>query len=411
MTKAEETFLLILKDAIHPDSEPSELSSHDWASVFDVAKKQNLFPFIYDVATNYPSFTEFDSSNPRYFAFATAAMTMQMQKTEKFVELYQAFLSAGIAPITMKGIICRSLYGGRADFRPSGDEDILIEKKDYAKAVEVLESCGYHREKQPDKAMKVVQEVTFNSSSEVGEPTLTVELHLNPFGTANTLRESMNDWFRIIFQSNETVVIRDTPVRTMTPTDHFLFLVLHAFKHFIGGGLGVRIMLDVLLFEEKYGDRIDWVYIDKALNESGASGFLADLISIGNEYLGFHLAQKAESVSPQELLDDMFRTGTFGNTTATDRTAERIVSDAVQKDGKDKGKLTSCFRLLFPSWKTWMSWKPYLSDKPWLLPVEWVKRVVRYFRRETSTSNLNEIDKSYEVAKDRLALLKKYGVM
>jgi len=411
MNKAEETFLVILKDAIHPGSEPSELPSSDWKSIFDVAKKQNLFPFVYDAATNYPSFADFDSSNPQYFASATAAMTMQMQKTEKFIELYQAFLSAGMAPITMKGIICRNLYGERADFRPSGDEDILIEKKDYEKAVKILESCGYRSNEQPDKALKAVQEVTFHSQKTNGEPNLTVELHLNPFGTNSSSRERMNDWFKNVFQSNETVLIQDTTVRTMTPTDHFLFLVLHAFKHFTGGGLGVRIMLDVLLFDEKYGDRIDWEYVNKALDESGASGFLADLVSIGNEYLGFNLTQKTELVSPHELLDDMLRAGTFGNTTATDCTAGRIVSDTIQKDGRGKNRFTSYMRLIFPSWKTWTSWKPYLSDKPWLLPGEWVKRIVRYLRGETSTSNLNEIDESYEKAVDRLALLKKYGII
>ncbi|MCD8006701.1 MAG: nucleotidyltransferase family protein [Oscillospiraceae bacterium] len=411
MNKAEEAFLTILKDILHPTSELSDLPSQDWASVFDVSKKQNLFPLLYDAAENYPSFESFDSANPQYFSTATASMTVQMKKTEKFIELYRAFLSAGLAPIVMKGIICRSLYGECADFRPSGDEDILIEKKDYEKAAEVLTSCGYRSNEQPDRALRVVQEVTFYSPNIDGAPILTVELHLNLFGSGSTSKDKMNDRFRNVFQNEETVVIQGVSIRTMTPTDHFLFLVLHAFKHFTGGGLGVRIMLDVLLFDEKYGDRIDWEYVDKALDELGASGFLADLISIGNEYLGFKLAQKTEPVSPYELLDDMFRAGTFGNTTATDCTAGRIVSDTIQKDGRGKSRFTSYMRLLFPSWKAWISWKPYLSDKPWLLPAEWVKRMIRFLRGETSTSNLSEIDESYGKAVDRLALLKKYGIV
>lgn len=278
MTKAEEAFLVILKDAIHPNDKPSELPSYDWVSIFDVAKKQNLFPLIYDAAIQYSSFSEFDSANPQYFSAATAAMTVQMKKTEQFIDLYRSFLSFGFAPITMKGIICRSLYGERGDFRPSGDEDILVDKKDYEKAVEILTTCGYGSDEQPDKALKVVQEVTFYSLGR-DEP-LTVELHLNPFGSKSIVRDKMNNWFEGVFQSNETVIIQNTPIRTMTPTDHFLFLVFHAFKHFTGGGFGVRMMLDILLFAEKYGDGIDWKYIDKALDEVGAHGFLADLMRI-----------------------------------------------------------------------------------------------------------------------------------
>lgn len=411
MNKAEETFLVILKDILHPTSELSDLPSQDWASIFDVSKKQNIFPLLYDVAENYLSFKSFDSANPQYFSAATASMTVQMKKTEQFIDLYRSFLSAGLAPIVMKGIICRSLYDERSDFRPSGDEDILIDKKDYGKVVEVLTACGYRNDEQPDKALKVVQEVTFCSPNIDGEPVLTVELHLNPFGSDATTRDKMNRWFDGVFQTNETVVIQNTSVRTMTPTDHFLFLVYHAFKHFSFCGFGIRMMLDILLFAEKYGDRIDWKYIDKALEDVGACGFLADLICIGNEYLGFNFSQFATFVSPQDLLEDMFRAGTFGIATETDHTAGRIIADVVQTNSKRKNKYTSYMRLLFPSWKTWTPWKPYLSDKPWMLPIEWVKRVVRYLRGETSTSNLNDIDKSYELAENRLALLKKYGVI
>lgn len=409
MNKAEETFLVILKDAVHPSKQPSELPSQDWSAIFDVAKKQNLFPLIYDAAMQYASFNDFDSANPQYFLAATAAMTVQMKKTEQFIDLYRSFLSAGLAPIVMKGIICRSLYGERADFRPSGDEDILIDKKDYEKAVEVLNACGYQSDEQPDKALKVVQEVTF-CSPDRDEP-LTVELHLNPFGSDSTVRDKMNDRFRNVFQSNEDVVIQNTPVKTMTPTDHFLFLAFHAFKHFTGGGFGVRMMLDILLFAEEYGERIDWKYIDKALEEVGACGLLADLLYIGNEYLGFQFNQSRVSISPQDLLDDMLRAGTFGNTIGTDRTASRFVSYTVKSGSKSGNKIAAYLRLLFPSWKTWTSWKPYLSDKPWMLPREWVKRIVRYLQGKTSTSNLSEIDKSYEIAENRLALLKKYGVV
>lgn len=172
-----------------------------------------------------PSFEAFDRSRLQYFSVAAVAMTVQMQNTEQFLDLYKAFLSSGLVPITVKGIICRSLYGGRGDFRPSGDEDVLIEKKDYEKATEVLNACGYQSDKQPDMALKVVQEVIFYNPNE--DDSLTVELHLNPFGSDSTTRDKMSRWFKDVSQSDE--VIRDTPVRTMTPTDHFLFLTFHAF--------------------------------------------------------------------------------------------------------------------------------------------------------------------------------------
>lgn len=410
MTETEKVFLTILRDALHPgdDTDPTAVISNikpDWTAVLNTAKKQNLFPFIYDAATAYPSFASFEETHPEYFLAVTAAMTSQMQKTDAFLSLYKSFRSAGLSPITMKGIICRDLYGERADFRASGDEDILIEKKDYEKAVSVLEACGYRKEADPDKDMAVIQEVTFYN----GE--LTVELHLNPFGTNSTTREKMNDWFRNVFQSEETVEIKGVPVRTMTPTDHFLFLVFHAFKHFTAEGFGIRMMLDILLFAEKYGESIDWEYVDTGLADVGATGFLADLVEIGNRYLGFTLLQRYIPVCSDELLEDMFRRGTFGNSSNADRTAGRIVADTVQKGKGSESKLKSYFRLLFPSWKTWCAWRPYLKDRPWMVVPEWFWRIGRYIRGETSSSNMADLDKSYKIAEERMTLLGKYGVL
>lgn len=407
MNESEKAFLIVLRDAVQSGNGASIVSDlqTDWTAVLSTAKKQNLFPLVYDAATAYPSFVEFDEAHPEYFPAATASMGLQMQKTDAFLELYKFFLSADLSPITMKGIICRELYGERADFRPSGDEDILIEKKDYTKAVEVLEACGYIKEENPDKALSVVQEVTFYNRE------LTVELHLNPFGTNSTSREKMNDWFRDVFQSEETVEVKGVPVRTMAPTDHFLFLVFHAFKHFTGGGFGVRMMLDILLFAEKYRERIDWEYVDAGLADVGATGFMADLMEIGNNYLGFSLPQKYTPVCPDELLDDMFHMGTFGNSSGADRTAGRMVADTVQSGKINDGKMTSYFRLLFPSYKTWCAWKPYLADKPWMVVPEWCRRIGRYMRGETSTSDIRGLDRSYTIAEERMKLLEKYGVL
>lgn len=404
MTETEKLFLTILRDALHSGSEIKDHKT-DWTAVFDTAKKQNLFPLIYDAATAYHSFSSFEESHPEYFPAVTAAMTSQMQKTDAFLSLYNSFLSAGLSPITMKGVICRTLYGERADLRASGDEDILIEKKDYEKAVSVLESCGYQKEDDPDKDMAVIQEVTFYSEN------LTVELHLNPFGTNSTTREKMNDWFRDVFQSEEKVEIKGVPVRTMTPTDHFLFLVFHAFKHFTGGGFGVRMMLDILLFAEKYGKRIDWEYVNRGLEDVGAIGFMADLVEIGNRYMGFDLPQRFEPVCPDDLLEDMFYRVTFGNSSNADRTAGRMVADTVQKGKSGESRLKSYFRLLFPSWKTWCAWKPYLKDRPWMVVCEWFQRIGRYLKGETSSRNIADLDKSYKIAEERMELLEKYGVL
>lgn len=406
MKKSESDFLKILKNTVHPEDNFT-LGSPNWNEIISVASKQNLFPLVYNAAESLPGF---ETVEEKCFIQATGAMSRQIQKTTDFLDLYKHFLSAGLSPITMKSIICRNLYGDKSDFRASGDEDILVEKKAYTQVAAVLRDCGYEPEEEPDSGMEVVQEVTFCNK----ESALIVEVHINPFGSKNNMRIKMNEWFRDVLDSTENVIINDVPIRIMNPTDHLLFLIFHDYKHFTGGGFGIRLMLDTLLFAEKYYERIDWEYIDTALDDTGIAPVYADMVALGNEYLGFSLPEQGSLTCPEELLEDMLRMGTFGNSTKVDTTAWTLVGNAVQeadngeKKNEQNGRMKSILRYLFPSWRTWKTWRPYLKDKPWMLPVEWRRRVGRYLRKETPTHNLSEINESYDIAEQRLKLLRKY---
>ena len=415
MTESERNFLAILKGAINNKDITNELCRPiDWAGVLKAARKQNLFSFVYDAASEYTDdgFSEFEESHPDYFASVMNSVAIQMGKESDFLELYKEFQKDGLSPIAMKGIICRSLYGEKGNLRPSGDEDILIEKSDYDKAEAVLRRCGYSTVDKPDSEMSLIQEVTF----EKPDSELPIELHINPFGSSDEIRCKMNTWFRDVFDGTETMTINGVELRTMKPTDNFLFMAFHSFKHFIGGGFGIRLMLDELLFMKKCYDSIDWDYVRKGLEDVGAYSFTSDLIRIGNEYLGFNLPEISESTCPDELLEDMLRMGTFGNTTTEDAAAGGFTSRAVQQSqahgtGKKMGKFKATLRLLFPSWQTWKSRKPFLEDKPYLLPVEWIKRVIRYLKGETTVKNLSGMSESYEISSHRLELLKKYDAI
>lgn len=110
---------------------------------------------------------------------------------------------------------------------------------------------------------------------------------MNQFGFDDDNRAMLNDWFKDVYDSKETIDVNGVSVKTLEPADHMLFLVFHAFKHFIFGSFGVRLMIDILLYAETYYDRIDWHYITEGLEGVGATSFYADLVDLGNKYLGF----------------------------------------------------------------------------------------------------------------------------
>lgn len=249
------------------------------------------------------------------------------------------------------------------------------------------------------------QEFTF----EDGQGELHIEVHTNPMGQETGIRRQMNRYFTEVFQKKISVQIENTEIWTMEPTDHLLFLILHAFKHFMAGGLGIRQALDICLFCKRYQEEINWEYISDSLENVEGEKFFTDMLYIGNKYLGFDFKIHRERNCPDDLLEDMLTGGVFGNTTQTERTACSMTFAAV--DSREKYSTASAVvRAIFPTMRFMRARNPELVEKPWLLPILWMKRWRRFIRynKENGGGLARE---SIRTSQKRIELLKKYGLI
>lgn len=222
----------------------------------------------------------------------------------------------------------------------------------------------------------------------------------------------MNDYFHDVFESSIDTECHGLKIKAMSHTEHFLFLVLHAFRHFMSGGFGIRQLIDILLYKEKYCNEINRNHINQALQDVGADKFYSDLVHIGNKYLGFNIQAPLKENCPEELLQDMLSNGTFGNETQVQRTAVRMTSAAIfgAGGGKKHNKIMTYVYTVFPKKSQMVNEYTELSDKPWLLPICWVKRWNNFLRhnREKGGTLAKE---SIEVSRKRIELLKKYDLL
>lgn len=402
-------FCELIKYTIHQNRECQLQGDVDWSYVVQLSKEHNLLPIFMEGASkhfSYISRQEYDLETKECLAVVAG----QVRRTSAFLRLYEAFIDAGVHPIVMKGLICRELYGSLADHRPSGDEDILIRPCEYEKAREVLTANGYvaELEVEIEAQLQQVQEISFIHPKDK----LHIELHLNPMGRENDVRSKMSDCFLNVFENFRDVEIDGIMVRTMNHQDHLLFLILHAFKHFIGGGFGIRQMLDILLYQEQFGSEIDLEYLYETLKTFRADVFWNDMIHIGNTFLGFELPAMGTSNCPEELLEDMIQCGTFGNKTPADRAAERTVQFATGNHLKNKksNSVLMLWKTIFPKRVFLLHNSPYLRTKPWLLPVAWVQRWGRFLKRSHNNEG-NLMAESMRISRRRMKLLKKYNLV
>lgn len=401
-----QNFLKLLSGAIHGNDTVDLVTLTEWDRILRLAEYHNVYSIVFEQAAKCSDFAD-SPYYDKYMMKATAQIMHQANRTAAFLELYRSFSENGIYPIVMKGIVCRQLYGKLCDHRPSGDEDILIKKSDYPAAKSIFEGCGYTtcNNNLTSEQLSELQEVSFYSKN----AKLHIELHVNPMGKDNDLRRQMNDCFTDVFDSGIYIDINGTNIRTMCHTKHFLYLVLHAFRHFTSGGLGIRQVLDILLYEKKYGNAIDFEYLQNTLKKYSAFTFFSDLVHIGNLYLGFRLIPPCEPNCPEVLIDDIIQSGVFGNATQSQRTALQMTNAAVAGRGTN-GRISMLLRTAFPSKEQMTDRHPELRQKPWLLPVLWIQRF-RRFLSHSKKSGGNLAKESMQISKKRIELLKQYKII
>ena len=402
-------FCELIKEILHPVCVGSLCSDVDWKYSVGLAREHNILPLFVEGAVNYSTYVE----RPEYESEMQETLTVvasQVKRTNAFLKIYEAFSQKGIYPLVMKGLICRSLYGKLCDHRPSGDEDILIRPSEYKRAKDILIANGYVAEQivETEKRLENLQEVSFFHPIEK----LHIELHLNVMGRENDVRAQMSDYFQNVFDSYREIEICGTKLRTLSHQMHLLYLILHALKHFIGGGCGIRQLFDILLYQEQYGEDVDMNQLHEMLKRFRAEVCWSDLIAIGNEYFGFKLSALQEPNCPRELLEDMMFCGTFGNGTQAQRTAAMTTKFATGNYLKNKkiNQLVVIWKTIFPSRVYLAHNAPQLENSPWLLPIEWVKRWGRFIKRVFNNDG-NLVNESLEISQKRMNLLKKYDLI
>lgn len=395
-----ECFLKILKTAlegaqVNPDF---ALTDTELREVLRLAEIHKVLPLIFDAA--FTAIPQGDRENIR--AHVKLLVSRQTLTTERFLASYKALNSQGLYPIVVKGIICRNIYP-KPDLRCSSDEDLLIEpsqEKDYIGAMDKLGLVPLNDNND-----------THYQSAYVSTSGIYIELHRSLFSDSSELFSKCNKSFEGAKSKSISVLIGDTEVRTLSHTDHLLFLILHALKHFISSGVGIRQVCDIALFANTFGNTVDWDYIYNKCSDLNALEFAAAILKIGSRYLTLDytlagIPKRWQELDPDEepLLEDILCAGIYGSSHRARQHSSGITLDAAT------GKKNSLRNRLFPSAKSLSAQYSYVAKSPLLLPVAWSHRILRY-SKEIDTKTNNTPLNSVKIGNKRLQLLKKYNII
>lgn len=332
----------------------------------------------------------------------------QIQRTDGFLSLYRKFTESGLRPLVVKGIVCRNLYI-RPDYRISGDEDILVRKKDFPQYDHIFQEEGFVREKISEE--KLPHEITYiNRQSGVY-----IEMHFSLFSEESGAYGHLNREFSDAFRSCICERIQDVDIWTLNPTLHLFYLICHGLKHFLHSGFGIRQLCDMVMMAEHYGERIDWQYIEGRLRALRMDVFWNGLAAIGRDYLGMSWEKTGYpdhlrniQIDYQHLLLDLLESGVFGNSSMERKHSSNMTLAAARSGRKDTA--ASLKASLFPGMEYMKRNYRWLERYPILLPAAWMMRMNQYLSARKKPENGGQ-QTSVAIGMDRVKLLREYHII
>lgn len=397
LTTNETQFLHIAKTAISGGDLPAE--KVDWPAIFTLANQQKLLPILFETVRKTPAAEE----NTALFAVTKQQVIGQVLnqtvRSAEFADLYRKLRSAGLHPVVVKGQLCSRLYPLK-DHRISADDDLLIPDGEFMACHEQLLANGLTTDTPADE-LPTADEVSYTKN---GSP-LYIELHRHLFDSAEDAHDELNHFFADI-----------NPVEidgflAMPPHEHLLYLILHAYKHFVRSGIGLRQFCDIGLWAQKYHDEIDWQRLHGQCASVHAATFAVAAFCIAKDYLGIDFdlpAPWSDAVDVEPLLHDSLCGGVYGSNDYTRLHSSTVTLNAVK--ASRTGEKNSVLSTVFPKREYLERRYPYLKKRPYMLPVAWVQRLVHY-AGERKTGADSSASGSIKLAKERIELMKRYDIM
>lgn len=389
----DDIFLTLLKDArLNQKSIPQPL---DYIKLYQLAKEHQVVPMIYNQIYAFPDF-DGDIKN----AWKKEALRMnviQTMKTERFLRLYNHFLSENLKVVVVKGLICRELYP-QPDNRTSNDEDLYVEKKDYEKAKDVLIKEGFN-------VVEESEDVTAFIDPTSG---VSIELHTELFSKSSRAYGNYQAYYENAFDHLTVHNIHGVDVFSLSHDLHLLFLMMHFVKHFLHGGVGFRQIMDIVMYSETFGKEIHWQKLYDILADLNTLTLMENVFALSQDYFAFDVSKiqlpndyQKEACDYQDLLLDIMDAGIFGKSSA-----ERLHSSTMTLNATATGK-KSVLKSAFPKASDLTNRYPYLKKHPYLVPIAWANRIYHYLTNKQD----GNAQKTIEMGNQRIELLKKYKVI
>lgn len=322
ITTIDYTVLEILKESLY--NIPAELSEKpNQTAVFMELTSQSLLPIAYIWLKKQKDFDEdLKKDWTQVYAAQTYRWYAMMREQSDIIDLLS---SNGYTVAVMKGNSIAAYYP-KPQLRGSSDIDLLVRWEEYDEIYDFLLNQGYQLigEKQEKKHHFAICGKKY-----------VIEVHKRPGGTRLNGTTDQTDLLYFFQEGLNEIVWTDCcgyRIPVLPPVYNAMILLLHTAQH-MKEGIGLRHILDWMMFAEHCVDDDFWNHKLKPVAEKGQVALLAQISTkMCQKYLGLTdsitWCKDASDQTSQDLVEYLFSQGDFGKKVKTSENGLRVVANS-----------------------------------------------------------------------------------
>ena len=409
MVKEKEFFIKLIDASLY-NKKILENIDLDWNDLKEEARQHNcmaiIFPTIKQIQMDFDCIPKdiYEEWEEKVVEMAAA----QCIKNYELNHILDCLRQVGVEGIIFKGAVIADTYPEYL-LRVSGDADVLIKAEDEKLALDILAKEGY---------LINYAESKENETTLYKGNILVIELHTSLWedykGDHIDKLNDMNITDENLFVDFQGC---DIQAKTLGITKHFTYIFYHMIKHFIPGGIGIRHLLDITLFYNKYENEIDLNEFYENMHILGYDMFCKAIFR-----LCIDLFNMKTSVLPDEyeidknlynkLIDDIIDAGVFGNKTIERIKARNIIKQTYYEGDKvQPSKIKVLLNTLFPKAEAMSDNYVNARKYKFLLPVAWTQRAIHHFVCKIKYEDEPSLSQKTKSVEDRMRLLKELDLM
>lgn len=308
------------------------------------------------------------------FSFWLKLGTNQQYYLEKIKEGFEA---EKVRFLCMKGAYLKTLYP-EPYMRSSGDLDIFVDDENTEKARDIMIKLGFAVERFDHR----LQDDVYNLGDFVH-----IEIHRKLISNKCPWDEKCQEIIERIVPKKE-----GSYEYVMSPEDFYLHMIGHMAKHMKYSGCGIRMVLDIWVYLNRFKAVLDRKILDQRLKYCGLDIFEKEVVKL----VDYWFNGKSADIKTKSLAKYIFESGIFGR---AEQMLATEMAEEMKGDGKKGGVIKKLAKYTFLPYLNMCMIYPKLSKYPVLLPYYWVLRAIRsvIFKRKKISGairNFEEISSS-----------------